>query len=180
MTDEARIARLTELARRVWPDAAAAMVDGVASVVEIPGYYECLYIARHPCALDALEAALLVLADEERVPLTERRVLEDRIAALERDRATLLRRYQEEQAKVAILDDAFRTASAALNEAEAATWAEQLAKAWDERAAEHEAASQRAHDANKDHHGAYQAGVATGRTACARELRERAKGEPCE
>ncbi len=65
MTDEARIKRLTELARRVWPDAAAAVVDGVPSVHEMTDYYgEYIHIARHPRALDALEAALLVLSGD--------------------------------------------------------------------------------------------------------------------
>lgn len=118
MTDEARIARLTELARRVWPGEVA---DNIPAVQQEAGHWVEVYgrrvsvlmsVRSSSRALDALEAALLVLADEERVPLTERRVLEDRIEALERDRATLVRRYEERNAQVAILDDAFRTASA--------------------------------------------------------------------
>lgn len=46
-TDDARLQRLTELARKVWPDAA---ID-----------FERIAMHAHPRALDALEAALLVL-----------------------------------------------------------------------------------------------------------------------
>lgn len=65
MTDEARIARLTELAQRVWPRAEAyehgEIVD--VGVQEARGYRLTLRIW-HPSALDALEAALRVLAGE--------------------------------------------------------------------------------------------------------------------
>ncbi len=71
MTDEARIARLTAMARRVWPDEVA---ERVTPIVHDPGHYAQLRGRRigmlvaihgHPRALDALEAALLVLADPE-------------------------------------------------------------------------------------------------------------------
>lgn len=145
MTDEARIARLAELARRVWPGEVA---DNIPAVQQKPGHWVEVYgrrvsvlmsVRSSSRALDALEAALLVLADEERVPLTERRVLEDRIAALERDRATLVRRYQD-------------------LEREQAAWVEKLAKEWEGRS--------------------YVIGGGDTMLArCARELRERAKGE---
>lgn len=65
MTDEARVARLTELAQRVWPRAEAyehgEIVD--VGVLEARGYRLTLRIW-HPSALDALEAALRVLAGE--------------------------------------------------------------------------------------------------------------------
>lgn len=122
MTDEARLARLTELARRVWPELERPHVWAPTEVgTAIPGCalddegLEYIHVHPHPRALDALEAALLVLADEERVPLTERRVFEDRIEALERDRATLVRRYKD-------------------RELEQAAWVEALAQEWEVKA----------------------------------------------
>lgn len=68
MSDNDRIARLTELARRVWPDAsipvdvthtqtsARVEIDDPRASGPIPLAFLC-----HPRALDALEAALLVL-----------------------------------------------------------------------------------------------------------------------
>ena len=68
MTDEARIAKLTELARRVWPDVHSVYEhDGYidAGAIAMQGGYRLhLRIGPHPRALDALEAALLVLAGE--------------------------------------------------------------------------------------------------------------------
>jgi hypothetical protein len=70
VTDEARLERLTELARRVWPDEAGMRIeydpdsrDGTNICVH-DGYSYTLAELRHPRALDALEAALLVLARE--------------------------------------------------------------------------------------------------------------------
>jgi hypothetical protein len=95
MTDEARIARLTKLAREVYgaetvlhcycePEAAwSVRVVGDRIVMLIEGEQ----------AADALEAALLVLADHERVPLTPDAVLTDRLRAAERDRDALRERY---------------------------------------------------------------------------------------
>lgn len=64
-SDDARIARLTELARKVWPDAAIDFEEGHDLEVWTPaeGAWRCERIAMHahPRALDALEAALLVL-----------------------------------------------------------------------------------------------------------------------
>ncbi len=70
MSEEERIARLTELARRVWPD---VMHLRVVDNRQWRAAYVCrgedtdpqLCIEDHPRALDALEAALLVLAGEE-------------------------------------------------------------------------------------------------------------------
>ncbi len=74
MTDEKRIERLTGLARKVWPNKAdvhvlAPGVDGCeewdACVVSDPdGDWAQLLCCDGPCAVDALEAALLVLAGE--------------------------------------------------------------------------------------------------------------------
>ena len=133
MTDEARIARLTELARRVWTsrtnvrvvhdreyDAAIVLYDAASRdtrpLVSIP----------HPRALDALEAALLVLAGDAKV---------------HPDGA---------------LRDAY-LAGANAGYTEQTKWVEQLAARWDEL-----------------HEGGYNASFAE----CARELRERARGEP--
>lgn len=58
-----RIARLTELARRVWPQADVERFgDGTMVIVRSAPMLAC----DHPRALDALEAALLVLAGEDR------------------------------------------------------------------------------------------------------------------
>ncbi len=74
VTDEARIARLTELARRVWPgDKLDIVVRGEAVRVMLGGedtgmpmITTSLLTVVHPRALDALEAALLVLANGDR------------------------------------------------------------------------------------------------------------------
>ena len=66
MTDEARIARLTELARKAWPRADAERMHVFASQSAAVGdeTEELLFVGIHPRALDALEAALCVLAGE--------------------------------------------------------------------------------------------------------------------
>jgi hypothetical protein len=72
MTDDARLQRLTELARKVWPDgeadarASADPNECAACVVLHPDgeWQQALAIMQHPRALDALEAALCVLAGE--------------------------------------------------------------------------------------------------------------------
>lgn len=71
MTDEARIARLTELARRVWPDALVSS-EGLPDYAGVHIYDAAgqargmrVSINNHPHALDALEAALLVLAGDD-------------------------------------------------------------------------------------------------------------------
>ena len=75
MSDDERIARLIELARRVWPDAAKGGIAYDADNNFKPGEVTLaahqpewtplvtLY-CNHPRALDALEKALLVLAGE--------------------------------------------------------------------------------------------------------------------
>lgn len=159
MTDEARIARLTEIARRVWQHSEEQPVTvecGLGACVRSGSRTALDVVATHDRALDALEAALLVLADEERIPLTERRVFEDRIEALERDRATLVRRYRD-------------------RELEQAAWVEDLAEEWSASAAECRAVPETHGVVATASH--LQAGQLE---RCARELRERAKrgGEP--
>lgn len=67
MTDDERIQRLTELARRVWPDQGAGVswdpFYDVAKVIN--DRRTILFEMQSPRAFDALEAALLVLADDE-------------------------------------------------------------------------------------------------------------------
>lgn len=78
MTDDARIARLTELARKMWPDAVIDASDPVNvkvhGAVERSGgraeWIERIYIG-HPRALDALEAALRELAKPDGSALPE-------------------------------------------------------------------------------------------------------------
>jgi hypothetical protein len=68
MTDDERIARLVELARRVWPELERSRVwtsEGCCAELELDDEgLTYIHIHPHPRALDALEAALLVLAGE--------------------------------------------------------------------------------------------------------------------
>lgn len=68
MSDEERLVRLTEMARQVWPEVHSVYEhDGYldAGALAMQGGYRLLMrIAPHPRALDALEAALLVLSGE--------------------------------------------------------------------------------------------------------------------
>ena len=109
MTDEARIKRLTELARQAWPHDDVAVVIASVDVddslfVEVQRDEEeesySLAGVHHPRALDALEAALLVLADYERVPLTPDAVLADRVRALEKQAGTFADKWQAREAKL--------------------------------------------------------------------------------
>lgn len=63
MSDEARIARLTEMARKVWPGAAVS-VAGDAVVVDAINEPRFPLQVHHPRALDVVEIALIVLSDE--------------------------------------------------------------------------------------------------------------------
>jgi hypothetical protein len=66
--DDARIGRLTALARKAWPDEDAQIGNPKGKDPEKAGVFVAssewtlLGVAAHPRALDALEAALLVLA----------------------------------------------------------------------------------------------------------------------
>jgi hypothetical protein len=72
MSDDERLLRLTELARRVWPDGKYVRELGVyvapngqrARVVNHAAGFDLLDVKRHPRSLDALEAALLVLTGD--------------------------------------------------------------------------------------------------------------------
>jgi len=67
MSDEDRIARLTELARKVWPDAQLEEAWSGFCWLDIVGSSDRSYVrfwTEHPRALDALETALCVLAGE--------------------------------------------------------------------------------------------------------------------
>lgn len=67
MTDDERLARLTDLAQRVWPGADPLIVDtGKAAGVHERGGQERMLamVLAHPRSLDALEAALLVLSGD--------------------------------------------------------------------------------------------------------------------
>ena len=109
MTDEARIKRLTELARQAWPHDDVAVVIASVDVddslfVEVQRDEEeesySLAGVHHPRALDALEAALLVLADYERVPLTPDAVLADRVRALEKQAGTFADKWRAREEKL--------------------------------------------------------------------------------
>lgn len=63
MTDEARIARMTKLAGRVWSDAEVRGGTSRALVETVSEWGNAIDI-QHPRALEALEAALLVLAGD--------------------------------------------------------------------------------------------------------------------
>jgi hypothetical protein len=70
--EQTRIERLTELARKVWPDRNVSVQVGdshneigagvIADADE--DWAQLVIVDSHPCALDALEAALLALAGE--------------------------------------------------------------------------------------------------------------------
>jgi len=72
MSDDERIAKLTELAQRVWPDepygGAHVVAYGDAAWVRVRPNTEHIKVLGHPRALDALEAALLALAVAPREP----------------------------------------------------------------------------------------------------------------
>ena len=75
MSDDARMQRLTELARKVWPDLGPVFFSGIG----VDGFHSSdgdtiLQVSDvgYARALDALEAALLVLADETSLRALER------------------------------------------------------------------------------------------------------------
>jgi glycine/D-amino acid oxidase-like deaminating enzyme len=103
--DDERLARLTELARRLWPDQGAtvrwdAFYD-VAKVVNERG--TILFEMQHPRSLDALEAALLVLAGEDPLGKWARKLAEDSVRAGDAAEAALAMRADESR-PVGILD----------------------------------------------------------------------------
>jgi hypothetical protein len=69
MTDDACIARLTELARKVWPGVVQVRLrafadEGMQLSVETAEWHRTVLSIIHPRALDALEAALRAVAGE--------------------------------------------------------------------------------------------------------------------
>lgn len=67
--DEARRARLLELARKAWGDVVDDvhfLRDGSADVVTALGFLK-LSVGAHPRSIEAFEAALVVLAGEDRL-----------------------------------------------------------------------------------------------------------------
>lgn len=66
MTDEGRLKKLTELAERVWPGRELFIEDdGAAAVRDAKFMAPLMMVVDHPRALDALEAALSVLAGQQ-------------------------------------------------------------------------------------------------------------------
>ncbi len=115
MTDDERIAKLTELAKKVWPDAEAYKHDGMIDVGFMRGVIYLLQIRIwHPRAADALEAALLVLSGEGKA-LT-REVFHEAV--------------HEAATRIA---ESRRESMAELEEALVPAWAEELAKQWETR-----------------------------------------------
>ncbi len=157
VSEDERIARLTELARRVWTqrrnvrvtaseDAAFVMADvGSQSypVISIP----------HPRALDALEVALLVLADEVefRRKMPPREITAFGPTAIE---------YADGGTLHIVADDT-------------PAWVEKLAKEWDKTADDLHVMA----DKDLRHEPEHRA-RAESYAECAAELHERAKGQP--
>jgi hypothetical protein len=67
MSDDEQLVRLTALARRVWPELGAEVRwDALYDIAKVVNYRSViLYESQHPRGLEALEAALRVLAGEE-------------------------------------------------------------------------------------------------------------------
>lgn len=162
--DEARIGKLTELARRVWPRDREIAVCQDGAEAEVLGH-DCDSLIRieHPRALDALEAALLVLAGEpaDFDELLARSSVGQGLRALREDPEAELARVEEE-----LTPEVMEILRRANDEPPA--WVEQLAAKWEAAADAHSPL------------GAPPYPVDRMRRDCARELRERAKGEPCE
>lgn len=120
MSDDERIARLTQLARRVWPGQLGVRIeqspDGGWRVLSDD--WLLLAVRARPRALDALEAALLVLQSEHPVEL--QRVLTDgfcgpawveQLAADWEQRADRLERFEDSLTAMATGHEAARCAA---------------------------------------------------------------------
>ena len=115
MSDDDRIAKLTELAKKVWPDAEVdADAKGAQAFVGTSAEWGFAVKIAHPRALDALEAALLVLSGEGKA-LT-REVFHEAV--------------HEAATRIA---ESRRESMAELEEALVPAWAEELAKQWETR-----------------------------------------------
>lgn len=96
MNYDERIARLMELARKVWPEggedfACEVEYDGIGYSIQDEAGFTVLLVRNHPLALDALEAALLVLAQEPSPAVKERHAKLVAVA----DKLNSLRRWIE-------------------------------------------------------------------------------------
>jgi hypothetical protein len=99
VTDGERMQHLTELARKVWPGRGMQVVHA-EYIGDLPGFEVLgderddepvpLCVAAHPRALDALEAALCVLAQE---PLPE---FEDKLNRLRHDLELLTAQWERD------------------------------------------------------------------------------------
>lgn len=162
MTNDERIQRLTELARRVWPD---ANVDMECRSFGVYLGEECVWFCdadfdSNPRALDALEAALLVLAGEAPLVASGQGAICKLVPGLPID--------HDAERQI----DALVTA-ATKREPLAPAWVEQLAEEWEHRAAKWVSV----HDSHHDEDECADACYAEAKQVlnCADELRERAK-----
>ncbi len=152
MTDESRIARLTELARRAWPEGPTLMAGGdSAFLFKGDDMIHVALVQEHPRALDALEAALLVL------------VAGPAAVSLEGYQRDLLEAEARTKEWRQLADEHMQAKNELWLRTQA--WVEQLAAKW-----EHDAGIELAHST-----GPYRSGRAALYNECARELRERAK-----
>jgi hypothetical protein len=105
--DDARIQRLTALAQKAWPDASEVRVqtspDGHAQVVAFRGT-GVAYLG-HPRALDALEAALLVLDGQLLAEPWKAEMFRVLVGVRERDNERSQKRIAELEAQLAKVHD---------------------------------------------------------------------------
>ncbi len=159
MTDDERIARLTELAKKVWPDAEVdADAKGAQAFVGTSAEWGFAVKIAHPRALDALEAALLVLSGEGKV-LT-REVFHEAV--------------REAAIRIA---KSWAESTSELEEALVPAWVEQLATEWDARAAECARKASEAHTRRDQELVSMYSTQQHATIWHAAELRERARGE---
>lgn len=177
MTDQARIERLTELAQRVWPDihvdvdtsATPCSTEGRRLGAWVQQYFPrpvgpvesgpvLLSVPEHPRALDALEAALLVLAGDDPSPASLAEIPELSPDALSLGRGVVGRKL------ASMLPKDWRPTQAQCDAAQLALTGQ--VPAWvDELASEFEREAEQPYHPEKRH----------ALKHCAAELRERAK-----
>jgi hypothetical protein len=109
LSDEERIARLTELARKVFGDSRVIVRNHSASVADDFGDgdtgTERIFV-KHPRALDALEAALSVLAGEDGEQLArERAAFTMRLVEAEHTNHALRESVKQWQARACVLEE---------------------------------------------------------------------------
>jgi hypothetical protein len=121
MTDDDRIAHLTELARKVWNPRhhgiEMATTSNFASVSTDGGAQPLLEIHFHVRALDALEAALQVLAGEDRYESTTRyaKAMQERAEEWQRLADEHMEVKNEATARIAALEAELKKLSAELD-----------------------------------------------------------------